>query len=130
MATYQINTGTTVPQLKDSIKGQTFFNQYFNSNISQKNDLSYGANNNDAIYRFNNTIYYSFNLSPISYTINNINNDSKVITITNSTLPFKQGHYNYLTNSFNPPLQNFSYPLAQNVTIGTFAPSFPIVIFS
>jgi hypothetical protein len=50
MATYQINTGTTVPQLKDSQIGQTFFNQYFNSNIRQKNDLYFGANNNDAIY--------------------------------------------------------------------------------
>jgi hypothetical protein len=54
MATYQISSQTTVPQLKDSLIGQTLYSTAFNSNLAQQIDLTVsdfatsGAQNNNA----------------------------------------------------------------------------------
>jgi hypothetical protein len=130
MATYQISSQTTVPQLKDSVVPYTLFYTGFNTNIPQKTDLKYGANNNDGLYKFDNTIYYELlDNSPLTYTTQQVNHLAKTITITNTTSLMRDGSYNPLTNTFDPVPTSSSYSVSQQDTRVTYAPNFPIIIY-
>ena len=129
MATYQISTQTEVPQLKDSALGSTLFQTVFSTNIPQHVDLKYGANNNNALYKFSNTIEYDKNNTNLVYTTQQVNHSAKTITITNTTSQFRNGSYKYSSNSFDPAPTTESYSLVENSSRGTFAPNFPIILY-
>jgi hypothetical protein len=129
MATYQISSQTTIPQLKDSLIGQTLFNQSYNSNISHTIDLTYGANNNNGLLKHDHTLHY-YNNGSLTYNTLNYDHYAKIITITNTTSSFRDGHYDYVHNLFYPPLTTLSYPLLQNFSWITFAPNNPIIIYN
>ncbi|NDB60546.1 hypothetical protein EB001_19170 [bacterium] len=128
MATYQISSQTTVPQLADSVIGQTFQRLSFNSNIPQTTDLYYGANNNNSLLKYDITLLYADDNS-LSYTTNYDDHYSKVITITNTNSNLRNNAYNFFTNSTNPPPTNSTYSLSQDIRPVTFAPRYPIILY-
>lgn len=136
MATYQISSQTTVPQLKDSLIGQTLYSTAFNSNLAQQIDLTVsdfatsGAQNNNAHIKYDNTLLYSFNHNPLSYTPEYFNHYSSVITITNDTTQFRLGNFDFYNNIFTQKPTYSTYSLLQDTTIITFAPQFPMVYYN
>ena len=138
MATYQITSQIVSTNTKDSNISGTIFKPSFNANIIQKIDLTFGsfslggANNNDGSYKYDATIYYYNDpINPLlTYTSIVISNDTKIITITNTTSLMRSGSYNKFTNSFDPAPTSSSYGVNENASVrATFAPNFPIIIY-
>lgn len=131
MATYEISSQTTVPQLKDSAIATTLYSVSFSTNIPQKTDLTYGANNNDGLHKYDVTLDYHNQFKPsLAYTTEIVDHKAKVITITNITSLMRNGSYDLFNNTFNPSPVSSSYNLYENLSIRPiFAPSFPIIMY-